>query len=183
MTIARAGQSPADDSASDLPVAPIAPAEARASTSTAAQPSDETFINWDRNNKAATEEGLLRAWSNTSDERQDRWEQADEIVIVDSLKIQRIHFTGSTGVLEAKVKSAGSFTPDGVQVHSSTEAVTFHLVQDENGWRINNRSGRIYLSGNAAVVAISERLAAMAREGSSRAEQAQAAALLHAMLH
>jgi hypothetical protein len=60
--------------------------------------------------------------------------------------------------------------------------VSFRLAKGKNGWTLENPAGRLYLSGNAAVVAVSERLAGIARENASRSEQAQAAALLHSML-
>jgi hypothetical protein len=60
--------------------------------------------------------------------------------------------------------------------------VSFRLAKGKNGWTLENPAGHLYLSGNAAVVAISERLAGIARDNASRSEQAQAAALLHSML-
>ena len=144
--------------------------------------SDEILLKWERPNKSSAQSLLLRGWSDASDERQDRWEQARELVIVDSLKIQRIHVSGSAGLLEGRIKSSARLTTDEIQARPITEPVKFRLSRSSNGWKVENSSGRIYLSGDAAVVAVSERLAGLARENASRTEQAQVAALLHSML-
>ncbi len=140
------------------------------------------FLKWERPTKGETQDLLLREWSNTSDDRQDRWEQAREVVIVETLKVHRIHLSAATGTVETRIRSAARLTPDGMQVRSATEEVSFHLRRSQNGWKIDDPSGRMYLSGDAAVVAVSERLAGIARESASRAEQAQAAALLQSLL-
>ena len=179
LAAARTDQGALDDSRTDHTAAPVSQSAARSSRP---QASDEIFLKWERRDKDEAQNLLLHAWSDASDDRQDRWEQAQEIVIVETLKVQRIHLSGATGTLEGKIKSAARLTPDGMQVHSSTDAVSFRLVHSPNGWKIEDKSGRMYLSGDAAVVAVSERLAGIARENASRAEQAQAAALLHSML-
>jgi len=145
--------------------------------------SDEILLKWERPEKSAAQSLLLRAWSDASDDRQDRWEQARELVIVDSLKIQRVHLSGSMGILEGRIKSSARLTTDGIQTRPITGPVKFRLIRSLNGWKVDDSIGRIYLSGDAAVVAVSERLAGLARENASRTEQAQVAALLHAMLH
>jgi len=144
--------------------------------------SDEIVLKRERPDKSSAQGLLLRAWSDASDDRQDRWEQARELLIVDSLKVQRIHVSGSAGVLEGRIKCSARLTTDGIQTRPITEPVKFRLSRSSNGWKVENSSGRIYLSGDAAVVAVSERLAGLARENASRSEQAQVAALLHSML-
>jgi hypothetical protein len=128
------------------------------------------------------EEAVLQLWSNPSDERQDRWEEASDVVIVESLKIERLHLQGSTGSIEAKIRTAGHLTADAVDSKASTQAVRFHLVRYKNGWRIDDPSGRMYLSGNAAVIAVSDRLSGIARENASHNEQVETANLLKAIL-
>lgn len=146
------------------------------------QQRDEILLKGEHPDKSKAQDLLLRAWSNASDDRQDRWEQARELVIVDSLKVQRLHVRGSAGVLQGKVKSAARLTADGIETRYIIEPVSFRLARNSEGWKVDDSSGRMYLSGDAAVVAVSERLAALARESASRAEQAQAAALLRSIL-
>jgi hypothetical protein len=148
----------------------------------AAVPSDEVLLGSQRpNNKEAVRNALLRAWSNASEDRQDRWEQAQNIVIVESLKVQRIHLSGTAGAVDAKIKSSARLTAEGMDVRPAIDVVSFRAVRGKNGWTLEDPA-HLYLSGNAAVVAVSERLAGIARENASRSEQAQAAALLHSML-
>ena len=144
--------------------------------------SDEIFLKLDRPKKAMVQTDLLQAWSHTSDERQDRWQQASEAVIVETLKVERISLKGTNGTLEAKIKSVARLTPEEMQIRPTTNSVTFRLLRTQTGWKIEDRSGRMYLTGDAAVVAISEHLAGLAREKASRAEQAETAALLHSLL-
>jgi hypothetical protein len=125
---------------------------------------------------------MLELWSNPSDERQDRWQEANDVVIVESLKIERLHLQASSGTVDAKVRAAGHLTADAVDGKSSTQAVRFHLVRYKNGWRVEDSSGRMYLSGNAAVIAVSDRLSGIARENASRNEQIQTANLLRTIL-
>lgn len=181
LTAARNGQSGNDQDVSEEMPSPVSN-EVRVARTTATASSDEIFLKADRHHKEAIEKELLQAWSDASDDRQERWEQAQNVLIVESLKIERIHLSGSTGTLQARIKSPARLTSEGLQVHSSIEPVRFRLVRNQNGWKIDSSANRIFLSGDAAVVAIADRLAAMARENSSRAEEAQAAALLHAML-
>jgi hypothetical protein len=144
---------------------------------------EEVFLGRERlNNKDAVRNTLLRAWSNASEHRQDTWEQAQNVVIVESVKVQRIHLSGTTGAIDARIKSSARLTEEGMDVRPAIDVVSFRLVKGKNGWTLENPAGRMYLSGNAAVVAVSERLAGIARENASRSEQAQAAALLHSML-
>jgi hypothetical protein len=178
---ARSDQNTLHDSQSDR-TAPVSPSAAGSSRPTSEQPSDAIFLDWERPDKDAIENLLLQTWSDASDDRQDRWEQAPEVVIVETLKVQRIHLSGAKGTLEAKIKSAARLTPHGMLVHSSTDLVNFHLVHSQNGWKIEDPSGRMYLSGDAAVVAVSERLAGIARENASRDQQAQVAGLLQSIL-
>lgn len=147
-----------------------------------ATPSDEIFLGAERPKKDGVQRTLLSAWSNASDDRQERWQEASETVIVETLKVERIHLSGDKGILEMKIKSPARLTSEEMQVHSSMIPVTFHLVRAQNGWKIDDPTGRIYVSGDAAVVAISEHLADIARKNASRAEQAEAAALLHSLL-
>ena len=150
---------------------------------TSAEAPDEAFLGWERpSNKEAIRGALLRVWSNPSEDRQDRWQQAPEIVIVESLKVQRIHLSGATGSVETKIKSSARITADSMDVHPSIDVVSFRLARGKNGWMLDDPTRHLYLSGNAAVVVVSERLAGIARENVSRSEQAQAAALLHSML-
>ena len=144
--------------------------------------SDEIFLKLDRAKKTMVQTALLQAWSRASDERQDRWQQASEAVIVETLKVERISLKGSSGTLEAKIKSAARLTPEEMQIRPTTNSVTLRLLRTQAGWKIEDRSGRMYLTGDAAVVAISEHLAGLARENASRAEQAETAALLHSLL-
>jgi hypothetical protein len=158
------------------------PSEREPRVMAAATP-DEVSLGWERpNNKGAVRNTLLRAWSNASEDRQDRWEQAQDIVIVESIKVQRIHLSGTTGAVDARIKSSARLTEEGMDVRPAIDVVSFRLAKGKNGWTLENPAGRLYLSGNAAVVAVSERLAGIARENASRSEQAQAAALLHSML-
>jgi hypothetical protein len=144
---------------------------------------EEVFLGRERlNNKDAVRNTLLRAWSNASEHRQDTWEQAQNVVIVESVKVQRIHLSGTTGAIDARIKSSARLTEEGMDVRPAIDVVSFRLVKGKNGWTLENPAGHLYLSGNAAVVAISERLAGIARDNASRSEQAQAAALLHSML-
>jgi len=140
------------------------------------------FLNRERPTKKAFEQSLLQLWSNPSDERQDRWEEASDVVIVESLKVERLHLQGSSGTVDAKIRAAGHLTADAADGKSSTQAVRFHLVRYKNGWRIDDPSGRMYLSGNAAVIAVSDRLSGIARENASRNEQIQTANLLRTIL-
>lgn len=140
-------------------------------------------VNRDHPTKAAFQQGLLQLWSNASDERQDRWEQAADVVIVESLKIVRLHLQGKSGDVEARIKSAGHLTADAADARASNQNVRLHLVRQKNGWRLADASGRMYLSGNAAVIAVSDRLSGIARENASRTEQVQTANLLNAILH
>ncbi|HWC18126.1 MAG TPA: NlpC/P60 family protein [Terriglobales bacterium] len=165
-----------------IPSLSATPASARQAKRVQEQSSDDVFLNWERPSKVRAQDSLLRAWSNASDDRQDRWEHAREVVIVDSLKVQRVHVRGGVGFLEARIRTAARLTADGMETRPSGEAVKFRLIRSSNGWRVADPGLRMYLSGDAAVVAISERLAGMARENASRTEQAQAAALLHSML-
>ena len=144
--------------------------------------SDEVFLNWERPKKSAVQSALLRAWGLPSDDRQDRWQGASETVIVETLKVGRILLSGATGKLEVKIRSVARLTPEEMQIHPSNDAVTFRLIRTQNGWKIDDRAGPMYLAGDAAVVAISEHLASIARANASRAEQAEAAALLHSLL-
>jgi hypothetical protein len=158
------------------------PTEGEPRVMAAATP-DEVLLGSQRpNNKEAVRNMLLRAWSNTSEDRQDRWEQAQNIVIVESVKVQRIHLSGTAGAVDAKIKSSARLTAEGMDVRPAINVVSFRLVRGKNGWTLEDPAGHLYLSGNAAVVAVSERLAGIARENASRSEQAQAAALLHSML-
>ena len=143
---------------------------------------DDVFLNGERLKRDGVQRALLGGWSNASEERQERWQEAPEKVIVEALKIERISVNGDSGTMETKIKSPARFTSEEMQVHSSMIPVTFRLVRGQNGWKVNGPTGRIYLSGDAAVVAISEHLAAIARENASRAEQAEGAALLHSLL-
>ncbi|HKT23615.1 MAG TPA: hypothetical protein VJQ59_06820 [Candidatus Sulfotelmatobacter sp.] len=140
------------------------------------------FLNRERPTKAAFEQAMLQLWSNPSDERQDRWEEASDVVIVESLKIERLHLQASSGTVDAKIRAAGHLTADAADGKSSTQAVRFHLVRYKNGWRVDDPSGRMYLSGNAAVIAVSDRLSGIARDNGPRAEQVQTANLLKAIL-
>ncbi|HEU5233843.1 MAG TPA: hypothetical protein VFU50_13345 [Terriglobales bacterium] len=140
------------------------------------------FLNRERPTKAAFEQAVLQLWSNPSDERQDRWEEASDLVIVESLKIERLHLQGSSGTVDAKIRVAGHLTADAADGKSSTQAVRFHLIRYKNGWRIDDPSARMYLSGNAAVIAVSDHLSGIARENASRNEQIQTANLLRTIL-
>jgi hypothetical protein len=140
------------------------------------------FLNRERPTKTAFEQAIFQLWSNPSEERQDRWEEASDLVIVESLKIERLHLQGSSGTVDAKIRTAGHLTADDEEAKSSTQAARFHLVRYKNGWRIDNPSGRMYLSGNAAVIAVSDRLSGIARENASRTEQIQIANLLRTIL-
>ena len=144
--------------------------------------SDEIFLKWDRPKKAQAQTALLRAWGSPSEDRQDKWQETSQVIIVETVKVERISLSRSTGTLLARIKSAARLTPDEIQIHPSTAAVSFRLVRGQNGWKIENPSGRMYLAGDAAVVAISEHLATIARESASREEQAETAALLHSLL-
>src|SRR5689334_23855139 len=170
-------------SESELPV--DTPKSTRATEVPSAVRSDSTEIvmpNHDRATKSAFEEALLQLWSNTSDERQDRWEQAADVVIVQSFKIERLHLHGNTGVVEARIRSAGHLTTDSADARSSNLNVKLNLVRNKNGWRLDDTAGRMYLIGNAAVIAISDRLSVIARENASRNEQVQTASLLREIL-
>ena len=140
------------------------------------------FLNRERPTKAAFERAMLRLWSDPSDERQDRWEEASDVVIVESLKIEHLHLQGNVGTVDAKIRAAGHLTADAADGKSSTQAARFHLVRYKNGWRLDDPSGRMYLSGNAAVIAVSDRLSGIARENASRTEQIQTANLLRTIL-
>lgn len=144
--------------------------------------SDEIFLKWARPKKAQAQTALLQAWNSPSEDRQDKWQEASQVVIVQTLKVERISLNRSSGTLLARIKSAARLTPDEIQIQPSTAAVTFRLVRGQNGWRVESPTGRMYLAGDAAVVAISEHLATIARESASREEQAEAAALLHSLL-
>jgi len=144
--------------------------------------SDEIFLKWDRPKKTQVQTALLQAWNSPSEDRQDKWQEASQVVIVETLKVERISLSRSTGTLLARIKSAARLTPDEIQIQPSTAAVTFRLVRGQNGWKVENPIGRMYLAGDAAVVAISEHLATIARESASREEQAETAALLHSLL-
>lgn len=163
---------------SDTPKPPSKPEQA----SLRPEYTEVVFLNRERPTKAAFEEAMLQLWSNPSDERQDRWEEASDSVIVESLKIERLHLQGSSGTVDAKIRAAGRLTADAADGKSSTQAVRFHLVRYKSGWRIDDASGRMYLSGNAAVIAVSDRLSEIARENASRAEQVETANLLKAIL-
>jgi len=143
---------------------------------------DAVFLSGERPKKVDVQRALLRTWGNASDDRQEKWQEAPQKVIVEELKVERIHLTGDKGTLETKIKCAALFTSEEMQVHSSTTPVTFRLVRTQHGWKVDDPSGRMYLSGDAAVVAISEHLAGIARENASRAQQAETAALLHSLL-
>lgn len=140
------------------------------------------FLNRERPTKSAFEDAMLQLWSNPSDERQDRWEEANDVVIVESFKVERLHLQGSSGTVDVKIRAAGHLTADAADGKSSTQAVHFHLVRYKNGWRVDDPSGRMYLSGNAAVIAVSDRLSEIARENASRNEQIQTANLLRTIL-
>ena len=170
--------SPSPELDSDPPNSPTKPAQA----SLKPEFTEVVFLNRERPAKAAFEEALLQLWSNPSEERQDRWEEASDVVIVEALKIERLHLQGSSGTADAKVRAAGHLTADAVDSRSSTQTVRFHLVRYKNGWRIDDASGRMYLSGNAAVIAVSDRLSGIARENASRSEQVETANLLKAIL-
>lgn len=139
-------------------------------------------LNRERPTKAAFEQAMLQLWSDPSDERQDRWEEANDVVIVESLKIERLHLQGSSGTVDAKIRAAGHLTADTADGKPSTQALRFRLVRYKNGWRVEDPSGRMYLSGNAAVIAVSDHLSGIARENASRNEQIQTANLLRTIL-
>jgi len=153
--------------------APVSAKSAPKLKSISMSSSDDIFLKWDRPKKATAQTALLQAWSRASGERQDRWQEASEAVIVETLKVERISLKGATGTLEVKIKSAARLTPEEMQVRPATTSVTFRLLRTQMGWKIDDPSGRMYLTGDAAVVAISEHLAGLARENASRAEQAE----------
>ena len=175
---AAADDSPKSDLDSDSPK----PATKAPQSSLHPEYTEVVVLNRERPTKAVFEQSLLQLWSNPSDERQDRWEEASDLVIVESLKIERLHLQGSSGTVDAKIRAAGHLTADAADGKSSTQAVRFHLVRYKNGWRIDDPSGRMYLSGNAAVIAVSDRLSGIARENASRSEQIQTANLLRTIL-
>lgn len=140
------------------------------------------LLNRDRPTKSAFQAALLQLWSNTSDERQDRWEQSSDVVIVQSLKIEDLHFAGNAGFIEARIKAAGHLRTDAADARSSNQDVQLHLVRVKDGWRVDDTSGRMYLNGSAAVIAVSDRLSGIARENASRTEQVQTANLLKSIL-
>jgi hypothetical protein len=145
---------------------------------------DEIFLKGERPvGKNTIHEALLKAWNNVSEERQDRWDDAQRLTIVETLKVERVRLNGGSGVVEVRIKSAARMRPDGLDTRAATESLNFHLKREKQGWRLEDSSGRMYLAGNAAVAAVSERLAGLARENASRADQAQAAALLHSLVH
>jgi len=158
------------------------PASKPAQASLQREYTEVVVLNRERPTKAAVEQALLQLWSNPSDERQDRWEEASDVVIVESLKVERLHLQGSSGTVDAKIRAAGRLTAGAADGKSSTQAVRFHLVRYKNGWRIDDPSGRMYLSGNAAVIAVSDRLSGIARDNGSRSEQIQTANLLRTIL-
>ena len=170
--------SPNSELDSDEPKSATKPAQ------TALKPeyTEVVFLNRERSTKAAFEQAMLQLWGDPSGERQDRWEEASDVVIVEALKIERVHLQGNSGSVDAKIRAAGHLTPDAVAGKSSTQAVRFHLTRYKNGWRIDDASGRMYLSGNAAVIAVSDRLSGIARENASRSEQVQTANLLRTIL-
>ncbi len=136
----------------------------------------------DRPTRSAFEEAMLQLWSDPSDQRQDQWEEASDLVIVESLKIERLHLQGSTGTVDARIRAAGHLTTDAADGKPSTQTVRFRLIRYKTGWRIENSSVRMYLSGNAAVIAVSDRLSGITRENASRSEQIQTANLLKGIL-
>lgn len=140
------------------------------------------FLNRERPTKAVVEKAMLQLWSDSSEERQDRWEEATEVVIVESLKVERLHLQGSSATIEAKIRVAGRLTAEAADGKSSTQAVRLHLARYKNGWRVEDSSGRMYLSGNAAVIAVADRLSGIARENASRSEQVETANLLRTIL-
>ena len=139
-------------------------------------------LNREHPTKPAVEQALLQLWSDVSEERQDRWEQSDDAVIVQSVKIERVHLQGSTGVVDTKIRAAGHLTLDAAGAKSSTESVQFHVTRLKNGWRLDDSSRRMYLMGNAAIAAVSDRLSGIARQNGSRQQQIQTANLLKAIL-
>ncbi len=169
---------PKTELASDEPKSALKPAQ----TTLRPEYTEVLFLNRERPTKAAVEKAMLQLWSTSSDERQDRWEEASEVVIVESLKVERVHLQGSSGTIEAKIRAAGRMTANAADGKSSAQAVRFHLVRYKSGWRIDDPSGRMYLSGNAAVIAVSDRLSGIARENASRSEQIQTANLLRTIL-
>lgn len=170
--------SPKSELDSDTPKSATKPAQ----TSVRPEYTEVVFLNRERPTKAVFEEAMLQLWGNPSDDRQDRWEEAGDVVIVESLKIERLHLQGNAGTVDAKVRAAGHLTADRADGKSSTQAVRFRLVRYKNGWRIEDSSRRMYLTGNAAVIAVSDRLSGIARENASRNEQIQTANLLKSIL-
>lgn len=144
--------------------------------------SDEILLKWEWPKKAQAQTALMQAWNSPAEARQDKWEEAPEVVIVETLKVERLSFIGTTGTLLARIKSAARLTTDEMQIQPSTAAVSFRLIRGQNGWKVQGPSGRMYLTGDAAVVAVSEHLATIARENASREEQAETAALLRSLL-
>lgn len=144
--------------------------------------SDEIFLKWARPKRAQAQTALLQTWNSPAEDRQDKWQEASEVVIVETVKVERISFHGSSGTLLARIKTAARLTPEEMHIQPSTTAVNFRLVRGQNGWKVQDPRGRMYLAGDAAVVAVSEHLATIARESASREEQAEIAALLHSLL-
>lgn len=164
---------------------PDTPKSSKATQSAAALRPENTeivLLSRTRATKSEFQEAVVRLWSTASDERQDRWEQTTDVVIVESIKIERLHLQGNAGWVDARIKSAGHLTADAANARALNQNVRLHLVRTKNGWRIDDSSGRMYLSGNAAVIAVSDRLSGIARENASRNEELQTANLLRAIL-
>src|SRR5262249_27609272 len=128
--------SAADDGANSAPndhhasTTLVSPKPKLASSTT----SDDIFLKWDRPKKSQAQTALLQAWNSPAEDRQDKWQGASQVVIVETLKVERISLSRSTGTLLARIKSAARLTTDEVQIRPSTTAVRFRLVRAPDGW-------------------------------------------------
>ena len=126
-------------------------------------------------------EALNQTWSKLDLGNREQGGERD-LVLVRQLKVQRVQLHKDHGTAQVKVSCYARMMSDATDMRCPDELISLRLTRSGAGWKLDPTSKRIYLAGNAAAAALSERVATLIREGAPKAEQVQAADLLSTLL-
>ncbi len=114
-----------------------------------------------------TKEEIRFAFVKLSDANAAELEQSailnSPIEIVDGFEIGKIETQGSSGWAELKIKKIAAFADGRMSANNGTGKVRFTLLQQSDGWILQDPANCSYLLRPAAVKMITARLAALAR--------------------
>jgi hypothetical protein len=130
--------------------------------------------------KAAIVEAIQRMTRNSAQEADG--DKDFQGAVVDRISVKRIRVSGSHGTAQVQIATRANLTTDSAEMRKERHTVRVNLERSGHVWFADLGGDTNFISTDAAVAALSVRLADLARANAPRAEQARVVTVLQALL-